>query len=165
MVRIMTSPVASRPDVPEGYGIAPADGGKGLLPWSWADERLRGRHIWWLSSTRPDGRPHLMPIWAVWLGDCVGFSTSGESRKARNIARNNYVSIVPERGTQSVIVEGEVKVLPVERNAEFFDVYQQAYGIDVSEMGEPVFAIWPKKVFGFIDEDDGFPLNATRWTF
>ena len=140
-------------------------GGKGLLPWSWADERLVGRYIWWLSTTRPDGRPHLMPIWAVWLGDCVGFSTGAGSRKARNLAQNKYVTIVPERGTQSVIIEGEVAEMPEERKQQFFDTYKAVYDTDVAAMGEPVHVIWPKTVFGFIDEDDGFPLNATRWTF
>ena len=93
----MLRPDASRPDVPSGYGIAPADEGKGLLPWSWAEERLRGKHIWWLASMRPTGAPHLMPVWAVWLGDGVAFSTDPSSRKARNIEANPHVSIVPER--------------------------------------------------------------------
>lgn len=161
----MVSPVPSRPDVPVAYGIAPADGGKGLLPWSWADERLQGRYIWWLSTTRPDGRPHLMPVWAVWLGDCVGFSTGAGTAKAKSIAANKYVSIVPERGTQSVIIEGEVAAVPEDRKRQFFDTYKEVYETDVEEMGEPVYVIWPTKVFGFIDEDDGFPLNATRWAF
>lgn len=161
----MVSPVPSRPDIPADYGIAPADGGKGLLPWSWADERLTGRYIWWLSTTRPDGRPHLMPVWAVWLGDCVGFSTGSGTTKAKNLAQNKFVTIVPERGTQSVIVEGEVGELPADRLRQFFDTYKAVYDTDVEEMGEPVHAIWPSKVFGFIDEEDGFPLNATRWTF
>jgi hypothetical protein len=161
----MLSPDASRPDVPTGYGIAPAEEGNGLLPWSWAEERLRGRHIWWLASTRPDATPHLMPVWAVWLGDGVVFSTSGESRKAKNLAANPHVSIVPERGTQSVIVEGVVEPLAAERTAEFVAAYQEVWGIDPTEVDGDVFLVRPTKVFGFIDEDDGYPLSATRWVF
>ena len=106
-----------------------------------------------------------MPVWAVWLGDGVGFSTAADSRKAKNLALNKHVTIVPERGTQSVIVEGVVEELPAARNPEFFEVYKSAYEIDISEMGEPGFFIRPTKVFGFVDEEDGFPLNATRWVF
>jgi hypothetical protein len=159
------TPDASRPDVPTAYGIAAADAGKGLLPWSWAEERLQGRHIWWLATTRANGAPHLMPIWAVWFGDGVAFSTDGDSAKAKNIAREPRVTIVPERGTQSVIVEGVATPLPADRLREFYAEYIKVWDTDVSTMDSPVFLIRPTKVFGFIDEDDGFPLNATRWTF
>ncbi len=107
-----------------------------------------------------------MSIWAVWLGDGVAFSTDGDSVKARNIARDGRVSIVPERGTQSVIYEGVASQLDEARKPEFFAAYQEVWGIDVSGMeGSPIFFIRPTRVFGFVDEDDGFPLNATRWEF
>jgi len=161
----MLSPTSSRPDVPAAYGIVPENEGRGLLDWSWADERLRGRYIWWLASTRPDGRPHLMPIWAVWVGEGVAFSTGSSSRKAQNLAQNPFVTIVPERGVESVIVEGEVVALPEELLSTFVDAYQETYEMDPTAMGEPVFMVKPAKVFGFIDENDGFPLSATRWAF
>ena len=163
----MLSPTATRPDVPAGYGIKPADEGAGLLPWSWADERLRGRHIWWLATTRPDGRPHLMPVWAVWLGDGVAVSTGTDSRKAKNIARDPRVSIVPEHGVESVIVEGVVGTLEPERAEEFVAAYKQTWSFDPSGMSEPIMIIRPTTVFGFIDvpDDTGFSNSATRWTF
>jgi hypothetical protein len=161
----MLRPSSSRPDVPAAYGIVGENEGRGLLDWSWAEERLRGRYIWWLATTRPDGRPHLMPVWAVWIGEGVAFSTGAGTSKAKNIAANPFVTIVPERGVESVIVEGEVVALPEELLAAFVAAYTEAYGMDPTAMGEPVFLVKPKKAFGFIDEDDGFPLSATRWTF
>lgn len=161
----MLTPIASRPVVPAGYGIAPADEGAGLLPWSWAEERLSGKHIWWLATTRPDATPHLMPIWAVWMGDGVAFSTDAASTKARNIAGQPRVSIVPERGTQSVIVEGVVEPMPAERLDAFYALYLDVWATDVSTMDSPVFLVRPTKVFGFVDEADGYPLSATRWEF
>jgi hypothetical protein len=161
----MLSPRASRPDVPDGYGIAPADGGQGLLPWSWAEERLLGRHIWWLATTRANGAPHLMAIWAVWLGDGVAFSTDANSAKARNIARNPRVSLVPERGVQSVIIDGVAEPLDPARTDEFVASYKSVWSFDPSEMDSPVFLVRPTKAFGFIDEDDGFTQSATRWVF
>ena len=161
----MLTPRASRPDIDPDYGVVAADAGKGLLPWSWADERLRGRYIWWLATTRANGAPHVMPIWAVWLGDGVAFSTGANSVKARNIARDARVSIVPERGTQSVIVEGVVEELAAARRDEFVTAYKAVWDFDPSTIDSPMSLVRPTTVFGFIDEDDGFTQSATRWTF
>ncbi len=161
----MLTPRSARPDAPVGYGIVPENEGRGLLDWSWAEERLRGRYIWWLATTRPDGRPHLMPVWAVWVNEGVAFSTGAGTRKARNLAHNPFVTIVPERGVESVIVEGEAGPLPIELESTFVAAYTDAYGMDPMAMGEPVYLVKPTAAFGFIDEDDGFPLSATRWTF
>ena len=161
----MLTPDASRPETPAEYGIAPADGGKGLLPWSWAEERLAGKHIWWLATSRADGRPHLMPIWAIWFGDGVAFSTGGTTLKARNIARDPRVSIIPERGPPSVIVEGVAEPLEPARVDAIYAEYLKVWDTDVSTMDSPIFLIRPTKVFGFIDEEGEFPNNATRWTF
>lgn len=106
-----------------------------------------------------------MAIWAVWLGDGVAFSTDRDSRKAKNFTRNPNVSIAPERGTQSVIVEGVVEPLSAERVGEFFAAYEQVWETDISGMDSASMLVRPRRVFGFVDEADGFPLNATRWTF
>ncbi len=58
-----------KPPLMPGYGISDANSGKGLLEWSWATERLMKAHNYWLATTRPDGRPHCMPVWGIWLED------------------------------------------------------------------------------------------------
>ena len=60
-------PSTSRPHMP-GYGIAGPREGSGLLPWSWAVQRLTASHDYWLATVCPDGRPHVMPVWGVWHG-------------------------------------------------------------------------------------------------
>jgi len=62
----MAEPSASRPYMP-GYGLLDAAQGAGLLPWSWAVERLQRSHDYWVATVRPDGRPHVMPVWGVWM--------------------------------------------------------------------------------------------------
>ncbi|HEU4760074.1 MAG TPA: pyridoxamine 5'-phosphate oxidase family protein, partial [Dehalococcoidia bacterium] len=69
----MPDPMVSRPHMP-GYGISEDD--EGLLPWAWAEERLAKSHNYWVATARPDGRPHAMPVWAVWLDDRLYFSTA-----------------------------------------------------------------------------------------
>src|SRR6266487_1604299 len=91
-----SEPSAARPHMP-GYGLLPADKGSGLLPWSWALERLRNSRNYWLTTVWPDGRPHVMPVWAVWLDGpkqegTLWFSSGLRSRKIRNILAGSDVS-------------------------------------------------------------------------
>ncbi|MEU4668583.1 hypothetical protein AB0F91_11525 [Amycolatopsis sp. NPDC023774] len=65
----MDGPTATRPHMP-GYGIAPASAG--LLPWHWADERLRTSHDYWLATVTPAGLPHLMPGGPCGPASCCG---------------------------------------------------------------------------------------------
>src|SRR4030042_4377727 len=81
------TPEASRPYMP-GYGILEADAGRGLLPWSWATERIAKSHNYWVATTSPDGRPHVMPGWGGWLDDGVYFSTGKNTRKGQTRAAN-----------------------------------------------------------------------------
>ena len=64
-----------------------------------------------------------------------------------------------------MIVEGVVEALPQDRVDEFIATYKDVWNVDPSEVDGEMYLIRPTKVFGFVDEDDGFPLNATRWSF
>ena len=55
-------PTASRPYMP-GYGLP--DAKKGLLPWAWAEQRLKKSHNYWITTVRPDGSPHTMVVWGL----------------------------------------------------------------------------------------------------
>ena len=68
-----------------GYGILGPNQGSGLLPWSWAEERLIASHAYWLSTVRPDGRPHAIPVWGVWFADVVWLSSGLRSRHVGNM--------------------------------------------------------------------------------
>ena len=57
------NPKTTRPNIP-GYGLP--DSKKGLLPWKWAEDRLKVSRQFWIATTRPDGRPHVMIVWALW---------------------------------------------------------------------------------------------------
>src|SRR5437870_11280561 len=81
----MAKPHASRPYMP-GYGLP--KGAKGLLPWTWAERLLNKSHNYWIATSRPDGAPHVMVVWALWLDGAIYFSTGSKSRKAKNLDRN-----------------------------------------------------------------------------
>ena len=82
---IQAKPTVSRPHMP-GYGMPKT--AKGLLPWKWAEQRLRKSHNYWITTVRPDGSPHVMVVWGLWLDGAFLFSTGSQSRKARNLAQN-----------------------------------------------------------------------------
>jgi hypothetical protein len=104
-------PSASRPLMP-GYGIKGPKEGTGLLPWKWAQEHLEKAHNFWVASTRPDGRPHVMPVWAVWMEDALYFSTGAKSRKARNLRANPACVVCAEHARGQIVIEGTARGYP-----------------------------------------------------
>ena len=73
--------------------------------------RLRDEQNLWLATTRPDGRPHLTPIWFVYVDDRFYVCTSSKAVKARNVRASARASVALESGSQPVIVEGAARVL------------------------------------------------------
>jgi len=154
---------AGRPNIP-GYGIAGEKEGRGLLPWTWADERLTKGHNYWVATTRPDGRPHLMPVWGVWWKGAFWFSTGEKTVKARNLAANPHCVICPDRGDEAVILEGQAELVPASPAlADLWKVYKQKYAWDVKN--SPFYAVRPSAAFGFIETGELFTKTATRWLF
>jgi Pyridoxamine 5'-phosphate oxidase len=152
-------PKASRPQMP-GYGISGAESGSGLLPWKWAEERLRKSHNYWISTTRPDGRPHVMLVWGLWLNDLFYFSTGRTSRKARNLATNPNCVVCSEVAEEAVIVEGVVEEVA---DAGVIRKFVEDYDRKVDPKTGPIFAVRPRVAFGFWEAD--FTGSATRWYF
>jgi len=100
----MIQPKVTRPYFPKGY----VDNHESILSWNHVEQRLSDAINYWICSVRPDGRPHAIPIWAVFVNDKIYFDGSPETRHARNIDQNPYVVLHLENGSDVVIVEGEV---------------------------------------------------------
>jgi len=148
-----------------GYGIEEEPAG--LLTWEWAVERLAKSHNYWLSTTRPDGRPHAMPIWGVWLDDGFYFSSGKQSRKSRNLAANRECVISTESAAEAVIMEGKAEIVADRTTLQpFYRAYKAKYDWDMEQeplVNEPVYRVSPRVVFGFTEEE--LTSDATRWTF
>ena len=159
-----SEPKASHPRMP-GYGISSSTGGDGLLPWQWARDRLTKAHSYWLTSTRPDGAPHCMPVWGTWMDDVFYFSTGRRSRKSRNLGTRPRCVVCTERADEAVIVEGTAhKVEDAALLREFADSYNARYHWgDVAALGDPVFGVHPHVAFGWSEKS--MTNNATRWKF
>ncbi|HYA62408.1 MAG TPA: pyridoxamine 5'-phosphate oxidase family protein [Candidatus Sulfotelmatobacter sp.] len=161
------SPEASRPHAP-GYGFP--KGRKGLLPWSWAEQRLKNSHNYWIITVKPDGSPHAMVVWGLWVDGRLLFSTGSNSRKARNLALNPNCVVCTEHAHEAVIVEGVAEIADVEARRKMIPVYERKYSWDLSSvkddllsMKEPVFAVRPRVVFAMWEKY--FQTKSTRWKF
>jgi nitroimidazol reductase NimA-like FMN-containing flavoprotein (pyridoxamine 5'-phosphate oxidase superfamily) len=157
-------PGADRPYMP-GYGISSSP--EGQLPWSWAAERLVAARNYFVATVRDaPARPHVMPVWGVWIDDAFYFSTSRTSRKARNLRANSHCVVTPESGSEAVIVEGVASVVD---DAEFtrrvIKIYEAKYAWDMTGYDDPLWCVRPTTVFAFIEAAGDFPSTATRWTF
>lgn len=153
--------VASRPKMP-GYGLAGEDEGT-LLDWSWAEQRLKRSRRYWLSTVRPDGMPHTMPVWGVWWRDCFYFSTGMHSRKARNLGSNPACTVATERAEEAVVVEGTSCLVAEPQRGALAAAYEAKY-----DGGYPadshVYQVTPRVVFGLIEASADFTNCATKWT-
>ena len=58
-------PTPDRPMMPQDYGIP--ESASGTLPWSFVDEQMEAARNYWVTTVRPDGRPHAMPVWGAWV--------------------------------------------------------------------------------------------------
>jgi len=165
--RQKADPKPSRPQIP-GYGMSKST--KGLLSWKWAEQRLRKSHNYWITTVKPDGSPHTMVVWGLWLDGAFLFSTGSQSRKARNLAENPRCVVCTEQAEEAVVVEGVAEIAEVPVRRVFLKKYKPKYNFDMSgmeqdilSMKEPVFAVRPRLVFGLYEKK--FMESATRWRF
>jgi PPOX class probable F420-dependent enzyme len=163
-----SEPAADRPFMP-GYGISLADQGSGLILWAEAQRRLTVSHDYWCATARPDGRPHVMPVWGVWLDDRLWFSSSLGSRKARNLAAEPRCTLTTDDALNPVVVDGVAeRVTGTGPIAAFVDAVNGKYDADMTvEFQDPAvngtFAVRPITVIALTHGD--FQGSPTRWRF
>ena len=136
--------------------------------------RLRAATIYWIATTRPDGRPHSMPVWGVWVDGALWFGTAGQ--KIRNLAHQPWTVAHLESGEDVAIIEGPVERLPF---AEAPPAVAAAYGAKYVDptTGEPfrfeaavesgedswLYVLRPR--IGHAWVEGAFVETQTRWTF
>jgi PPOX class probable F420-dependent enzyme len=147
-----------------GYGIHAGE--DGLLTWGEVSARMERSRSYWICTVRPDGRPHAMPVWGVWVDEALWFSTGDESVKARNLAANPAVVVHLESGDEAVIFEGTAERVAepdralFERVAEVYDT-KYDHRPEYPGPGEAWYAQRATKAFAWHERD--YPRTATRW--
>ena len=148
--------------------------------WAEATKHLEQAEIFWLSTVRPDGRPHVTPLLALWLDGALYFSTGANERKAKNIAHNTHCVLTTGRNNLNeegldLVVEGDaVRVTDEPLLRRVADRYEAKYGPDwhydvrdgmivgLRDNIALVFAVAPVTAFGFAK---GSTFSQTRWRF
>ena len=120
----------TRPKFPPGYVDNPIS----EVSWEYVAQQLTEAKNYWLCSVRPDGRPHCVPRWAVYLDGKIYYDGSPETRHARNIAENPHVSLHLESGTEAVILEGRSEPAGVP-SADLARRLSEAYKVKYAEHG------------------------------
>ncbi len=90
--------------------------------------RLGGERVGWLSTLRPDGSPHLTPVWFVYLLGSLWVGTSANTVKVRNVSGDPRVSFALQDGNAPVVAEGTVAVLRSRSPAEVVGALLSKYG-------------------------------------
>jgi general stress protein 26 len=125
----MTNPATTELDARYGEeGVAPT-------PWSAVEEALTRAELYWLTSVRPEGGPHMTPLIGVFAGGVLHFSTGPEEAKARNIAANPAVLMSTGANTLhggvDIAVEGIARRVTDDRRlAELATAWEAKYGAE-----------------------------------
>lgn len=140
-----------------------------MLSWSLAEDRLTASHDYWVATTRPDGRPHVMPVWGIWRKRAIWLSTGLRSRKARNLASDPRCVVATDDAVRPVVVEGRARQrIEPETIREFLESVNAKYDSDIGEdFLDPavngVFEVRPTWVFAL--DDHAFDTSPTGWSF
>jgi len=170
MSEVQSIPRSDRPVFPEGYGLPSTT--EGLLTWAQVEERLVAATSYWLASVRPDGTPHVVPRWGVWLDGRFWYDGASTTRHARNVTANAACALHLESGSEAVIVEGtsaatRAPVQPLgERLAAAFEKYhpfgyRPAADAWSGEDGGGLRVLTPRRALAWF----AFPTDATRFRF
>lgn len=153
-------PDAARLRLPRGYR---APGGVPPLTWSWALGRLEQASTYWLATADVTARPHVAPLWGVWVEDALYFDGFSTARWARNLASNPAATVHLESGTDVVIVDGRVDdIVPAPGAAErVVKAWRQKYGRMIPEPSRGIYRLAPRTARAWTR----FPDDATSWTF
>ena len=96
-------------------------------------DRLETQQNIWFCSVRPDGRPHLAPIWFVWHNGKFYVSTEPDSVKSRNVRRNPQVVLALEDGTHPIISEGKAQLCEQPWPEDLLAAFLKKYEWDLNE--------------------------------
>jgi nitroimidazol reductase NimA-like FMN-containing flavoprotein (pyridoxamine 5'-phosphate oxidase superfamily) len=169
-----------------GYGLGP-------LSWDRALERLELEwklqappefggtpepHTHWLTTVRPDGRPHVVPVGLAWHEGAFYFTSGDGTQKSKNLLRDPRCSVSLAAAGLDIVLDGVASKVTddakLRRLAEVFasggwapTVKDGAFYHDFSapSAGPPpwyVYEFTPRTVYGFATAE---PHGATRWRF
>lgn len=159
----MSDPIGQPVHGPQSYAFPKS--AEGLLPWSHVVERLSQARYYWLGTVRPDGRPHVTPLWGAWVDGVLYLDGSPRTQWARNLATHPAVTMHLESGNDVVILEGVAEDLPTVSDDDLarriVADWDHKYGrLHPDPARNGIFRITPHTVRAWSSED---LTDATSW--
>lgn len=150
----------------EQLAIPPQYGNPGtLLAWPDVETRLAGASHYWLATTRPDGRPHVVPLDGLWVDGRWYFGGADTTVRHRNLLADGRAALHLADATSAVIVDG---VCTIEQPSDEFasdlaarSKAKYGYGPPASVYKGGVWALRPVRVMAWTD----LTVDATRFLF
>jgi hypothetical protein len=157
-----------------------SDSAATAVEWEETRRSLEAAELFWISTVRVDGRPHVTPVVAVWTEDALWFSTGAEEQKFLNLGANSHVvmttgcnrwdsglDVVVEgdatRVTDDVVLGRVARAFAPKWDGRWKFIARDGCFRSPDGSGEAmVFAITPLKVFAHAKGD---PFGATRHRF
>ena len=125
--------------------------------WQAVEARLGRESTIWVSTVRADGRPHLAPVWFIWLDEKLYFATGTETQKYANLYNNQKIAASLPDTAAVVIIEGEAHVAGrdvVDTLGEYFyHKYEWDFRYDDSADWR-LIEITPEKILAWGDDHD-----------
>ena len=147
------------------------------IGWEETREALEGAELFWVSTVRADGRPHVTPVVAAWAEGAIWFTTGADEQKFVNLRANPHVVLTTGCNTWDqgfdVVLHGEaviVRDLPLLQQvaAAFLAKYGDDWAFEVGDDGtfrghgiSLVYQLIPVEALGFRKD----PFSHTRWDF
>lgn len=102
-------------------------------------ERLQQAEYAYLTTVRPDGRPHTVPVCYVWEGESILIFSLPNSVKIRNLKQNQHVSLAVDNFGDSeyfsVVIEGTAVLV----DEPGLDMNYQPYAMKYKALSERMF--------------------------
>ncbi|MGE5642385.1 MAG: pyridoxamine 5'-phosphate oxidase family protein [Byssovorax cruenta] len=143
---------------------------RGFIPWSKIDHFLQAFRSIWVSTTRPDGRPHAVPVWYVWQGRSVYFISGRQLQKSKNIAHQPWIIVHAGDGDDVIILEGPADIVTDRAELEKVDGAYRAKYVDPGSgaqatIFEPDVDLYRVDVKHVMAWEYGTVANRTDWKF
>ncbi|MGZ3583535.1 MAG: pyridoxamine 5'-phosphate oxidase family protein [Ktedonobacterales bacterium] len=151
------------------------------IPWSRARDQLQddsAKKTYWLATVRPDGRPHVAGVGALWLDEKIYFTSGEGTRKSRDLAENPNCVVSVALPDLDLVVEGTATKVTdgatLRRLAERYAAQGWPASVDdgaitaaysAPSAGPPpwhLYAVAPVTAFGVATAE---PYGAMRWRF
>lgn len=130
--------------------------------WRALESRLGREQTIWLATTRRDGRPHLAPLWFIWLEGYLYLCTTPDTQKYANMVHNQMVALALPDAGNVLIIEGEAHVADqqtVDILADYF-YYKYEWDFRYDEANYRLIEVTPHKILAWGDGYDAEGIHV-----